>query len=114
MAETLKQITGKVDDAAAAIVMCGSGEKREVLYLNFQNTNSSSETLTFWYVPNDAGSVGVASTDGFAVVTYELAAGKNFIWDKPIKLESENDTIQAVSTTADMVHVTGVYVEVTP
>lgn len=68
------------------------------------NGNTSAETVKLYNVPDSAGSVGTAGdSNQFAEIS--LAAKETLMFDLPypITIINENDTIQAVTTTASKV-----------
>ena len=70
------------------------------------NTNTTAETVKLYNVPNSGGSVGTASNAN-KFFERAIAANETYIFDVPypIFLASNNDTIQAVTTTASKVTV---------
>jgi hypothetical protein len=76
--------------------------KSFVLY----NNNTSTETVKLYNVPDSAASVGTAG-DANQFAEIALAAKETLMFDLPypITIIDENDTIQAVTTTASKVTV---------
>lgn len=102
--EQLKTTLGKISSTIGAIITSGSAETREIIYISLTNKHSSPQAIQLWFVPNNAGSVGVAATDGVNFLTHTIDVNETFIWDKPMLLESQNDTIQAVAAENNTVH----------
>lgn len=97
----------QLDDSAAAIYTNPANKRTFVKLLWLYNTNSTPELVTIYYVPDSAGTVGTAGDTG-EMFSYTLAGKTAFV--VPIEgngwiLEDENDTVQAVSTTANKVNV---------
>lgn len=78
-----------------------TGIKSIVLF----NSNTTAETVKIYNVPNSGGSVGTASgANQFFEQSIPAKATRSFTYDgAPFALKSENDTIQAVTTTANKV-----------
>ena len=71
------------------------------------NTNSTSETVNVWAVPDNAGSAGTAA-DANRIFSITLIAGETNIVDFPapgIPLLYAGESIQVASTTASKVSV---------
>ena len=96
--------------SAAAIVTNGAGAKTYVKKIILHNTNTTTETVRIYTVPDSGGAVGTASAANLwflqtlapnetAIITLAGAG------DPGILLTDTNDTIQAFSTTASKVTV---------
>lgn len=92
-----------IADAAGALVTNAATTYIRLIIIH--NANTTSETVTLYRVPDNAGAVGAAAeTNAFwedtllpkETVTFEFAA-------QGLKLSDVNDTIQGVTTTASKV-----------
>lgn len=70
------------------------------------NINTGTETVKLYNVPDNAGAVGTAG-DASQFAEISLAAKETLMFDLPypITLINQNDTIQAITTTANKVTV---------
>lgn len=95
-----------LSDSTASIYTNPAATKTYVRGLVLHNTNSSSEEIVLYNVPDSAGSVGTAAA-GNQFFKRELAAGESVFIDLeyPIVLTDENDSLQAVADTASVVTV---------
>ena len=88
-----------------AIYTNAASTKTFVKGISLFNGNTSSETIKLYNVPNSGGSVGTAgATNQFAEIT--LVAKEGLMYEFPgdgIALGSTNDTLQGVTTTANLV-----------
>jgi len=93
-----------VPDTVGVIYPNGSGQKTFINGVALFNTNSTTETVKLYNVPNDGASAGTAG-DGNQFDEVELLAKKSYIYQLPypMTLLELNDTIQAVTTTASKV-----------
>lgn len=96
-----------ISDTAASIYTNPSGKKTLIKLLWLANRNTTSETVTLYYVPNSGGSVGTAGNGTF-IGDFAVAPRMPFvipIESNGLILMEENDTIQAQTTTDGMVNV---------
>jgi hypothetical protein len=98
-----------IGTTVAPIFTCPSGTK--IFYSGFtlHNTNTSIETVRLFDVAASGGAVGVASTVPHRFLSISLASEETFIYEAPsdgIVHNSLNDTIQASSTTSNVVSIT--------
>lgn len=106
-----RQFTRLVDiqyvaNSAGAIYTNAASTITYIKSLVLFNVNTSTETVKLYNVPNNGASVGTAGdSNQFAEIS--LAAKETLMFDLPypITLIDENDTIQAVTTTASKVTV---------
>ena len=95
-----------VANTAGAIYTNAASTISYIKSLVLFNRNTTSETVKLYNVPNNGASVGTAGdTNQFAEIV--LAAKETLMFDLPypITIIDENDTIQAVTTTASQVTV---------
>jgi len=100
----LKEIA-QVAGSAAAVYTNASATTTYVVSVILHNTNTTTETVELWNVPDSTGSVGTAA-DANKFWKDDLAANETVIIDLGklgLILEDENDTIQAATTTASKV-----------
>ena len=106
MARTLKFLgQGQIAASAGSILTNGSN-KTEVKSINIHNTNTSTETVKLYRVPNSGGSLGTAGADDIFYQA-DLAADESaqLEWaGGGMILESVNDSIQAATTTGSKVN----------
>lgn len=105
----LREIT-YLASSAAAIVTNGAGAKTYVKKIILHNTNTTTETVKIYTVPDSGGAVGTAGA-GNIWFNQALSPNETVIiaiagaGDPGILLTDTNDTIQAFSTTASKVTV---------
>lgn len=97
----------QIATTAGAIYTNASGETSFVTAIRLHNTNTTSETVKIYMVPDSGGSVGTAGTDDM-LENITLTANETL----HIGLEGgghvfsdTNDTVQAETTTASKVNV---------
>lgn len=105
----LSEIT-TIANAAAAVYTNPANTTTYVRAIMVRNTNTAAEDVKLYNVPDNAGAVGVAAAANELAVPKSpgfenLAMNDEWEWYAPaghpgIILEDENDTIQAVTTTA--------------
>lgn len=85
----------------AAFLTNGASTKTYVRGLILHNTNTTTETVDVYNVPDSGGSVGTAG-NGNKFLTVNLAANETLFIElpHPITLIDTNDTLQGKSTTA--------------
>lgn len=95
---------GQCSNTAGAIYTC-SGTTSNIKTIVFFNSNTTTEVVKLYVVPNSGGSVGTAA-DANQILNINLTSGNTFEFSPayPIVLTSTNDTIQASSTTANKVN----------
>ena len=95
-----------VPSAVAAIYTNPASTKSFVRGLILHNTNTTTETVTVHWVPDSAGAVGTAG-NATRFVNVLLVSNETLIVEVPFSLVmlDENETIQAVTTTASKVTV---------
>lgn len=95
-----------ISDSAASILTNASGDKTYVRSLVLHNANSTTEIVQLYNVPDSTGSLGTAG-DANRFFKKDIAADETLFIDLeyPIVLTDENDSIQAVTTTASKVTV---------
>ena len=94
--------------SAAAICTNASGQKTFVKGYELHNTNTTTETVKLYKVPDASGAVGTAAAAN-RFLNISLAANETLIYVPPGYghiLSDTNDTIQGESTTASKVTVT--------
>jgi hypothetical protein len=82
-----------------------AGTKTAIKAIELQNNNTTSETVKLYNVPASGGSLGTPG-DTNCILEIVLLSKEKFILDAPGDgrwLESTNDSIQAVTTTASKV-----------
>jgi hypothetical protein len=106
-----RQFTRLVDiqyvaSTAGAIYTNPASTKTYIKSFVLFNGNTSAETVKLYNVPDSAGSVGTAGV-GNQFAELVLGVGETLMFDLPypITVIDENDTIQAVTTTASKVTV---------
>lgn len=69
------------------------------------NSNTTTETIKLYLVPNSGGSVGTAAASN-QILSIALITGETFEFSPayPFVLSASNDTVQAESTTANKVN----------
>jgi len=70
------------------------------------NTGAVSSNLTLYAVPNNAGSVGTASSSNMIINALAVPAGETVSLDQEKLVLSGNDTIVAVSSQASTLNIT--------
>lgn len=80
-------------------------------YLGFtlHNTNTTSEVVELYNVPNNSGSVGVATTVPHRFLNVSVPSNDTYVYSAPgdgYVHDGLNDTIQARTTTANRVCIT--------
>lgn len=94
-----------VGSSAATIYTNPSSTKSFIRSIVLHNTNTTTETVKLYVVPDAGGSVGTASAAS-RILNIALASNETFVWDMyPITLSDTNDTLQAETTTASKVTV---------
>lgn len=95
---------GYIASSAGAILT--NTTTTEIKGFVIHNTNTTAETVKIYNVVNSGGNVGTASTAN-KFFDRSIAANETYIFDVPypITLLANNDTIQAVTTTASKVTV---------
>jgi len=92
--------------AAAASVFANPASKTSyVTLIVLHNTNSVTESVELWNVPDNAGSAGTAA-DANRFWADDLAANETVFVEVPkigLVLENTNDTIQAATSNANKV-----------
>jgi hypothetical protein len=99
-------LTGIAYIASSAGAILTNTTTTEIKGFVIHNTNTTAETVKLYNVANSGGSVGTASTAN-KFFERSIAANETYIFDVPypITLRANNDTIQAVTTTASKVTV---------
>lgn len=92
--------------AAASIYANPVSTKTLVVGLTLHNTNTTTETVKVYVVPDSAGELGAASASN-RVLNIALAANDTLEWEFPFgtMLTDTNDSIQAETTSASKVTV---------
>jgi len=92
--------------AVASILTCPASTKLYVKGILLHNTNSTTETVEIYLVPNSGGSLGTAAAAN-RIIRVALAADETQFFEMPatLVLDATNDSIQAVTTTAAKVTV---------
>ena len=95
-----------IASTAGAIYTNAASTTSYIKSLVLFNGNTSTETVKLYNVPNNGASVGTAG-DANQFAEISLAAKETLMFDLPypITITDENDTIQAVTTTASKVTV---------
>lgn len=95
-----------VPSTAGAIYTNASSTTTFIKSFVLFNGNTSAENVKLYNVPDNAGAVGTAG-DSNQFMEVSLAAKETLMFDMPypITLINENDTIQAITTTASKVTV---------
>ena len=93
-----------IASTAGSVLTNASGTKTYVRSVMLHNTNSSAETVELYNVPDSTGSLGTAGAAN-RFFKKDVAADETLFIDLeyPIVLTDENDSIQAVTTTASKV-----------
>ena len=102
--DRLTEIT-YVAAAAGTVFTNPAAQTTYVRLIVIHNTNATAETVDLWNVPDNAGAVGTAS-DANKFWQESVAADATTMIEFPVPglvLESENDTIQAKTTTGSKV-----------
>ena len=91
--------------SAAAVLTNGASTTTYIRLIVIHNANTSSETVKLYNVPDSSGEVGTAGvTNKFYEETLDANDTRLIEFAAPgVILESENDTIQAVTDTASKV-----------
>lgn len=97
-----------IGSTVSALFTCPSSTK--IFYSGFtlHNTNSTSETVSLFNVPNSNGSVGVATTVPHRFLRVSLSANETLVYEFPsdgMVHNATNDTIQGSSTTSGRVNI---------
>jgi hypothetical protein len=100
-------LTGIANVASTAGAILTNSTTTEIKAFILHNTNTTTETVKLYNVPNSTGSVGTASNTTNIFFEREIATKETFIFDVPypLTLLAVNDTIQAVTDTASKVTV---------
>jgi hypothetical protein len=100
-------IAGIANIASTAGAIRTNSTTTEIKAFIIHNTNTTAETVKLYNVPNSGGSVGTASDTTNIFFEREIATKETFIFDLPysLTLSAVNDTIQAVTDTANKVTV---------
>jgi len=107
MATSYKRLTEitTVAASAASVYANPASTNSYVTLIVLHNTNTTSEAVKLWNVPDSGGSVGTA-VDANRFWSDNLAAGETAFVEIPkigLVLENTNDTIQAETDTASKV-----------
>lgn len=107
MLENMKLLgKGRLGSSATVLYTVPTGKKATITHIILYNGNSTEETPVLYYVLNSGGSVGTP-TNSDIFLKEDVASEETFVFDIPktgMILENENDTIQGLSTTADVVN----------
>ena len=92
--------------AVAGTLFLSTATKSYVKGILLHNTNTTSETVKIYYVPNNAGAAGAAATAN-KIFERALAANETFLFPLefgvPLTMGTAGDTIQGATTTASKV-----------
>ena len=104
-AHTRLKDTGYVATSGAAVITNATGKTTYVRSITVHNTNTSSEDVCIYRVPDNGGSAGTASTANRIIKASVPADGTEiWEWESPgMVLSDTNDTIQASTDTASKV-----------
>lgn len=93
-----------VSNSAAAVYTNAASTKTYIKSILLFNGNTSTETVKLYNVPNSGASAGTASAAN-QFLEVQLVTLETLMFDMPypITIIDENDTIQAVTTTASKV-----------
>lgn len=95
-----------ISDSADDIYANPASTKTYIRELILHNTNTTTETVTLYNVPDSAAALGTASgANQFAKILLVADETLHYAFEHPIVLTDENDSIQAVTTTASKVTV---------
>lgn len=97
----LTEIT-TLGSTASSVLANPSGKTSYIRLIIIHNTNTSTETVELYCVPDSSGSVGTAG-DSNKFFKKDLQANETYIIELAVPgivLEDTNDTIQGKSTTA--------------
>ena len=93
-----------IASSAGSIYSNPASTKTFVRSLIFHNTNTASETVKVYNVPDSTGSLGTASAaNRFLNITLAANATFEYSPEYPMVLTDTNDSIQAETTTASKV-----------
>lgn len=103
----LTEIT-TIASTAGAVLTNGASETTYIRMINIHNSNTTTETVKLYLVPDSTGSVGTAG-DTNKIYEEDIASNETRIIEYPVPglmLTDENDTVQAVTDTASKVTIT--------
>lgn len=93
-----------IGDSASSIYANSASTKTYIRGLVLHNTNTTTETVQIHNVPDSTGSVGAAGNDNrFLKVVLPPDETLFIDFEYPLVLIDTNDTLQAVTTTANKV-----------
>lgn len=98
-----------VPSTTGAVFTCPASTK--IFYSGFElhNTNTTSEVVELYDVPNSGGSVGTAAAVPHRFLKVTLAPDETYFYEAPSDgrvHNATNDTIQGKTTTASKVNIT--------
>lgn len=113
MPDTYKSTTSaRVSDSAAALLTRGSSNDLVVKQIRLHNTSSSAVTVTIWVAPNESGAARtVTAGDQYQAAKISIEADDTAYIPLDDKLTSENDTVQLMAGTTDVVNAVVTYIE---
>jgi hypothetical protein len=94
-----------IASTAGAIYTNAASETSFIKSIVIHNTNTTTETVKIYVVPDSAGSVGTAAVSNL-IYNLDIVANDTVHLEFPgpgIVLKGTNDTVQAVTTTASKV-----------
>lgn len=94
-------------DAAPVVVLTnGASQYKIISSIAITNRYTSSVTINFYVVPNDAGAVGSVADSLKVIDSLTMAAKETIIYDDNlIILDEENDTLQIYPDKASVINV---------
>ena len=106
-------VQARITDSASAFLTRGASNDLIAKLARLHNTSASAVTVRLWVAENDGGSVRtVATDDQYQIAELSVPAGDTVYVPLDDKLTAQNDTIQALASTTNVVNIVVSYIEV--
>ena len=113
MADTLKSTaSARVTTSATAFLTRGASNDLVAKKIRLHNTSTSAVTVNVWVAPNNGGAVRTpADDDVYQLAKISVAPDDTVYVPLDDKLTAENDTIQLLASTTNVVNAVVTYIE---